>query len=143
MLGACGDTDAYHRAVRAAASDEVVLTGAIHDHDVVDALRFHSRSYVHGHTVGGSNPSLIEALGAGNAVIAHDNPYNRWVAGPAARFFRGVDDLAETFDVLLDDTDTLRTMGEGSRLRHADEFTWDQIAGTYEKLLLEHLPAPR
>ena len=46
----------------------------------MQALRFHSLGYVHGHTVGGTNPSLVEALGAGNPVIAHDNPYNRWVA---------------------------------------------------------------
>ncbi len=43
--------------------------------------------YLHGHTVGGTNPSLVEAMAAGNAVIAHDNVYNRWVAGDAALYF--------------------------------------------------------
>ena len=50
-------------------------------------LRLHSIAYVHGHQVGGTNPSLVEALGAGNAVIAHDNRFNRWVAAAAARYF--------------------------------------------------------
>ena len=70
-----------------AASDEVVFPGAIYDPEVVQALRFHSLAYVHGHTVGGTNPSLVEAMAAGNPVIAHDNVYNRWVAGPAQRYF--------------------------------------------------------
>ena len=48
----------------------------------------HARAYLHGHTVGGTNPSLVEALWAGNAVIAHDNVFNRWTAGAAALFFK-------------------------------------------------------
>ncbi len=36
---------------------------------------------------GGTNPFLVEALGTGNAVLAHANPFNRWVAGPEARYF--------------------------------------------------------
>jgi hypothetical protein len=55
--------------------------------EVVQALRFHARFYVHGHQVGGTNPSLVESLGTGNAVLAHDNAYNRWVAGDAGVYF--------------------------------------------------------
>ena len=63
-----------------------MLPGAIYDQATVKALRYHARAYLHGHTVGGTNPSLVEALAAGNMVIAHDNPYNRWTAGAAAIF---------------------------------------------------------
>ena len=65
----------------------VRFPGALYDPAVVQALRHHARLYVHGHTVGGTNPSLVEALGAGSPVLAHDNVFNRWVAGPGARFF--------------------------------------------------------
>ena len=47
--------------------------GAIYDPDKVAALRYHCAAYLHGHTVGGTNPSLVEAMAAGNAVVAHDN----------------------------------------------------------------------
>ena len=78
----------YHRAgASAAASDEVGFLGAIYDPERVQALRFHSCGYLHGHTVGGTNPSLVEAMAAGNPVIAHDNAYNRWVAQDAALYF--------------------------------------------------------
>jgi hypothetical protein len=62
---------------------------------VVSALRFHSPLYVHGHQVGGTNPSLVEAMGAGSGVLAHGNRYNRWVAGPGARYFEGEQQCAD------------------------------------------------
>jgi len=89
VLGNYQDSNAYHRAMKAAASDEVRFVSAIYDKTVVQALRFHSAAYVHGHQVGGTNPSLVEALGAGNAVVAHDNRFNRWVAGDGAVYFDG------------------------------------------------------
>jgi len=128
-------SDEYHRRVAAAAGQEVVFPGAIYDPQVVRALRFHSSAYLHGHTVGGTNPSLVEAMAAGNPVIAHDNVYNRWVAGPEQRYFSGMEDLAEALDTVLASTATLASMGEASRRRHGEEFTWERIAGQYEALL--------
>lgn len=140
VLGDFLADDAYHREVRDAASDEVVFPGSIYDPEVVTALRFHGRAYLHGHTVGGTNPSLVEAMAAGNPVLAHDNEYNRWVAGPGARFFSGADDLAVTLDDVLDDTQALAAMAGASRERHAQEFTWERVAGQYEELLQRYLP---
>ncbi len=142
VLGTFTPSDPYQRRVLEAAGPEVVFPGAIYDAATLAAVRCHSRVYVHGHTVGGTNPSLVEALGAGNPVIAHDNPYNRWVAGPGAAYFRGVEDLAGHFDRLLGDDVTLRAMAAASRERHAAEFTWPRVAGQYETLLARHLPDP-
>jgi glycosyltransferase involved in cell wall biosynthesis len=95
VLGDVTETDNYHRAVRRVASDEVVFLGRVYDPPTVKALRFHSVCQVHGHTVGGTNPSLVEAMAAGNLVIAHDNPYNRWVAQDAAVYLRTTRDVSE------------------------------------------------
>lgn len=135
------DTDDYHRAVVEAASDEVDFLGAIYDPDEVAALRFHSSGYLHGHTVGGTNPSLVEALAVGNAVVAHDNPYNRWVAGDGALYFETAADAADCIGQLLSDGELRRRLGAASRQRHAEEFTWEHVAGQYEQLLERHLGA--
>ena len=140
------ETDGYHRAVLAAASDEVRFLGAIYEPQVVQALRYHSLAYVHGHTVGGTNPSLVEALGAGNPVIAHDNAYNRWVAQDAAVYFGSVDEVASMFDLVINSPDQVARMRIAARSRHAAEFTWERVAGQYEDLLLnvlESRPAVR
>ncbi|RKS90028.1 glycosyltransferase involved in cell wall biosynthesis [Microbacterium sp. AG790] len=139
VVGPYTDTDPYHLAVRAAASDEVRFPGAIFDADRLAALRLHAAVYVHGHTVGGTNPSLVEAMGAGNAVIAHDNRYNSWVAGPDNAYFHDADDLADKLDELLPNAERLHRMGEASRARYREEFTWEHIGAQYEHALLTAL----
>lgn len=134
------DTNAFHRQVMEVASDEVVFPGAIYEAPVVQALRFHSRFYLHGHRVGGTNPSLVEALGAGCAVIAHDNHFNRWVAGPEAAYFQSEAACAELFDGLLYDSASVERMKSASRARFKDRFTWEQILQEYEGLLSRWYP---
>ena len=103
VLGRLDEGNTYHRAIRAAASEEVLFTGAIYDAATLRALRFHARAYLHGHTVGGTNPSLVEALWAGNAVIAHQNVYNTWTAGPEQFFFSDRTSLETALTAVLTD----------------------------------------
>ena len=133
------DEDPYHAAVIGAASPEVRFLGAIYDKPVVQALRFHSVAYLHGHTVGGTNPSLVEALAAGNPVLAHDNPYNRWVAQDAAVYFADVTDVDRELTAMLRDDQQRALMSKAARERHAEEFTWEYVAGQYEDLLRRYL----
>ncbi len=125
----------YHRQVIEAASEEVLFPGAIYDRDVLEALRLHCRLFIHGHTVGGTNPTLVEALGAGSPVLAHDNVFNRWVAGDGGRYFSDRDGCAAQLDRLLDDDAQLTRMRAAARVRHAERFTWDRVLGTYDTLL--------
>jgi glycosyltransferase involved in cell wall biosynthesis len=139
VVGPYREEDPYARQVRAAGSSEVRFPGPIFDQDRLSALRFHAAWYLHGHTVGGTNPSLVEAMAAGNAVLAHGNVYNRWVAGPGNAYFTSEDDLATLLDVMLPDEDRRRGMGESSRKRYRAEFTWARIGDQYQEALLTAL----
>lgn len=130
----------FHRQVMDAASDEVIFPGAIYEVAVVQALRFYSRFYLHGHRVGGTNPSLVEALGAGCAVIAHDNHFNRWVAGPDAAYFKDEAACSVLFDRLLADEVAVKRMKSASRERFQERFTWEQVLREYEDLLTRWYP---
>lgn len=134
------DEDPYHRSVVESASEEVVFLGAIYDKAEVEALRFHSATYLHGHTVGGTNPSLVEAMAAGNPVIAHDNAYNRWVVDDGGVYFSTENDVAERLDEILTSPIRLEQMSAASLSRYEAEFTWEHVAGQYEQLLLRFLP---
>lgn len=140
VLGNYNDGNAYHRAVKAAAGPEVRFLGAIYDKPVVQALRFHSAAYVHGHQVGGTNPSLVEALGAGNAVIAHDNRFNRWVAGDGARYFSTANGFATLLDELMAAPEQLERMKRSSVSRFENGLTWESILAQYERLLFGFVP---
>jgi glycosyltransferase involved in cell wall biosynthesis len=130
------ETISYHSQVIRAASPEVIFAGAVYDREVVRALRYYARVYIHGHRVGGTNPSLVESLAAENPVIAHDNRFTRWVAGPEQRYFYGSHDLSNLFDEVLDDPVALRRMSAGSRRRWQDSFISTAILSAYENLLL-------
>ena len=130
----------YHAKVLAAASDEVIFLGAIYDKRIVESLRFYSRLYIHGHQVGGTNPSLVEAMGAGSAVLAHDNRFNRWVAGDGAAFFANENGCAKKLSEFLDDDLAIERMRLSSRARFKKLFTWVNVLGQYEHLLSEWYP---
>ncbi|MCJ2140554.1 DUF1972 domain-containing protein [Methylobacterium sp. E-066] len=131
VLGTLKVGNAYHRAVEDAAGLEVLMPGAIYDPEMVQSLRVHARAYLHGHTVGGTNPSLVEALWAGNAVIAHDNPFNRGTAGDGQFYFTDGDSCAAAIERVLADDDAVVAAGKAAR-RQAERFRWDDILAAYE-----------
>lgn len=138
VLGRYSDEIPFQAEVKRIAGPEVVFLGAIYDVNVVSALRLFSRAYVHGHRVGGTNPSLVEALGAGCAVIAHDNLFNRWVAGPRALHFADESQCAGIFEEISNlDQAALSDMRTASRERHREALTWEAVLGQYETLLFE------
>lgn len=140
VLGNYQQDNAFHRAVKAAASAEVRFVGAIYDKAVVQALRFHCAAYVHGHQVGGTNPSLVEALGCGNAVIAHDNRFNRWVVGDGAMYFNGADGFSSCMDALQANPAKLNELRQHGQRRFHEAFTWPDVLQQYEDLLTRYLP---
>lgn len=135
VLGKYDRSHAYQAKVMDAAGDEVVFTGAIYDKPIIGAIRFYSLAYAHGHQVGGTNPSLVEALGAGNPVIAHDNPFNRWVAGDAGIYFSDAQACGAILDALLDDATKRKAMSDAARARWKEAFSWPQILEHYLMLL--------
>lgn len=144
VLGKLSEADPYHRAVRAAGGPDVIFAGAIYEAARVAALRRHARFHIHGHTVGGTNPSLVEALGAGTPVLAHDNVFNRWVAGPDAAYFGDETELRHGIVRLARaPTGQLAAMSERARARHAEAFAWDGIVDAYEGVLRRQLEPAR
>ena len=102
----------------------------------LQSLRVHAAAYLHGHSVGGTNPSLLEALACGSLVIAHDNPFNREVARDAAEYFETPQQLARQLEQMVQ-LPLLERSRRCARAREivAKNYTWDRIADDYEALL--------
>jgi glycosyltransferase involved in cell wall biosynthesis len=132
VLGTLEDGNRYHQAVRAAAGAEVIFAGAIYDRTAVAALRFHARAHCHGHMVGGTNPSLVEALWCGNAVLAHRNRFNLWTAGPDQFFFADDDECERMMERILTDEVAVTRARAAARERAAADFAWADVLGDYE-----------
>ena len=98
-----------------------------YDLDTLYALRSHAAVYVHGHSAGGTNPSLVEAMFFGKPIAAFDVVYNRAATDGKAYYFRNSDGLAN----LLKQTDL---NGEMMKTIAKERYTWKRIAAQYEAL---------
>ena len=89
-------SDSYKRKVNDIIShtnNKVLFLGSIYDIDLLNMFRQNCFAYIHGHSVGGTNPSLLEAMIMRNIIIAHDNEFNREVGDNTILFFKDVNDF--------------------------------------------------
>ena len=106
--------------------------------DKLTAMGLKGDAYFHGHTVGGTNPSLIEALGSTDLNLLVDVGFNKEVAEDCALYWsRKPGSLAK----LVDKTDQMNAdeiaeMGRKAKKRVAEEYTWDKICGQYEDVFV-------
>lgn len=136
VVGSAPYSAAYTRAVQdAAAGDERIrLLGGVFDQELLDALYAHARTYVHGHSVGGTNPSLLRAMGAGTATIAFDVDFNREVLADDAWTFADAAELAAAVEEAEADEGLVIARGIRAHERAASTFRWDDVADGYERL---------
>ena len=95
-------------------------------------------AYFHGHTVGGTNPSLIEALGSTDLNLLVDVGFNKEVAEDCALYWsRKPGSLAKLIDKAdRMSADEIAEMGRRAKKRVAEEYTWDKICGQYENVFV-------
>ncbi|HEY0815451.1 MAG TPA: glycosyltransferase, partial [Pseudonocardia sp.] len=108
--------------------------GSVWDQQVLDALYAGAASYLHGHSVGGTNPSLLRAMGAGAYTIAWDVNFNREVLGGHGDFFDSPRAVAELVEKSEQDPGHAERTGEQARGRAADAYRWEEVATAYEAL---------
>lgn len=117
-------------------SDRIRFLGGIYDKKELKAIRFSCRAYFHGHSVGGTNPSLLEAMGSGNIVLCHDNIYNREVTCDSQFYFSNVNDCLEKINEIdqLSQRD-LDSYESQSLQRIKDYYNWPNIFNKYLAML--------
>jgi glycosyltransferase involved in cell wall biosynthesis len=125
----------YVRHLLALSDDRIRLIGTIYDASKLQALRLFARLYFHGHSAGGTNPSLLEAMGCGNAVIAHDNPFNREVAADAALYFSSSGDIPALLEKVASDSTRRAAMQDAARRIVTERYTWESVTEAYLSLL--------
>ena len=139
VLGNFSDANKYHKLVRSEASKEVIFPGAIYEKKIIRALRKFARFYAHGHRVGGTNPSLVEALGAGSAVMANDNEFNKWVAKNAAVYFKSENEIEHLIDALFGDDLLVSNLRKCARMEFEENLTWPKVLSEYQELLTQEM----
>lgn len=107
--------------------NNIEMIDSLYDLDVLYVLRKNAGWYVHGHSAGGTNPSLVEAMFFGRPIVAYDVVYNRETTGEKALYFKTADDICELLS--HDDLNC-----EDLRLLAEERYKWSYIAKAYERL---------
>lgn len=115
------------------------LVGTVYDEALLHGLRRSAHGYLHGHTVGGTNPGLLEAMADGSICLVRDVAFNREVALDAALYWSGE---AEDLRKLLERTDAmskekLAPLGLRARARMESAYRWDAIAEGYLRIFTD------
>lgn len=117
----------------------IKFVGTVYDQELLMKIRENAYGYFHGHEVGGTNPSLLEALGSTRLNLLLDVGFNREVAEDAAIYWNkedgnlaGLIDCADSFS-----EEEMEAFGEKARKRIAEAYSWEYICGRYEETFLE------
>ena len=125
----------YGRELKARYGDspKILLLDPIYDPDALYAVRARASVYLHGHSAGGTNPSLVEMMHFGVPVFAHGCSFNRHTTEGKARYFSSAAELAEKLCNL--DPEDAAQIGSNMREIAKRKYTWDQIGKAYFELL--------
>ncbi len=140
VVGSAPYSQWYVEQVRAAAlgDQRIRLLGSIYDQLLLDQLYGNALTYIHGHSVGGTNPSLLRAMGAGAPVLGYDVEFTHEVTAEQALFWGDAAELT----TLLDSVSTgaidqqLRELSDRGRARISEVYQWDSVTDQYEELIL-------
>jgi glycosyltransferase involved in cell wall biosynthesis len=138
IAGGANYDSPFHRKLRDLANERVVFTGHINDQRVIKELHCNCFAYVHGHSVGGTNPSLLKAMGYGNCILALDTVFNSEVLGGTGLLFsKDSAAVADAMRRIEGDPSLVAKLRRGGPQRIAAEYTWDKISAQYDALFRE------
>ena len=127
--------DDFGRSLKRYASDKIIFLNAIYEKAALFSLRKNCLAYIHGHSVGGTNPSLLEAMAAGNVCICHDNEFNRETTESKLFYFNNEVELADRIKQATELSENERSKyAEIARKRISDYYNWERITDEYLEL---------
>lgn len=115
----------------------IKFMGGIYNIDHLNNLRYYSKVYFHGHSVGGTNPSLLEAMASKALVLAHNNDFNKGVLRENAFYFSNPQEVAHLLETVKKD-DNLQLI-ENNYNAIIRDFNWEKINGDYLRFFEECL----
>ncbi|MET4898837.1 DUF1972 domain-containing protein [Sphingomonadaceae bacterium jetA1] len=113
----------------------IKILDPVYEPKALYALRHHASAYIHGHSAGGTNPSLVEMMILGKPVLAYDCVYNRYTTENSARYF----DSEATLATLVNSSEWPLDDAEGLTMRDiaSRRYTWDIVGRQYFDVMLE------
>ena len=136
VLGDTGNRFGKFITNRFANDDRIQFKGAIFDTPKVRWLQNNSYLYFHGHSVGGTNPSLLEAMGSEALIAAHNNPFNKSVLSTDAYYFSNAAEVTQIVQNVQRKSHE-KTMVSNNLHKIQCQFNWERVIDEYEEFIVE------
>lgn len=133
VVGSAPYSAAYVQRVHAAADSRVIFLGGVWDQELLNQLYANAFVYWHGHSVGGTNPSLLRAIGAGTATNAYNVAFNEEVLLGSGRYFSNSNDVRHLVEIAENDPAEVHDRGKKA-YKESLRYDWDEVAHAYERL---------
>jgi hypothetical protein len=122
-------------------SSKIVFFGAIYDLQLLNSLRFYSFLYFHGHSVGGTNPSLLEAMASYSLIVAHENIFNKAILETDAFYFSAPEDIQKLLSSGVERSN-YDYMLQHNAEKIKTSYSWNHILNLLENLLIHAMEKP-
>lgn len=114
----------------------IVFTGSIYNEDEIHTLKLYSELYFHGHSVGGTNPCLLEAMASKSLIAAHHNDFNKSILRDNAFYFSNPAEVKALIEGTVRNPQT-QSMIDNNLQKIMDHYNWDSIVDQYENFMIE------
>lgn len=122
----------YVKSLQNSANENVLFLGGIYNKQELEIVRANALDYLHGHSVGGTNPSLLEAMASKNLCICHDNIFNREVVGENGCYFANETDVQILLVDIEKDSAKFDAMRTGVFQKILSYYTWEAMTKKYD-----------
>ncbi len=113
---------------------QIIFVQALYDARKLHSLKRNCSLYFHGHSCGGTNPSLLEAMADGALICAHHNPFNMAILGKDAFYFTSTGDIKNTIEDFSNGEDE-KMMIKHNQKKIEEQYNWPMIVSAYENLI--------
>jgi glycosyltransferase involved in cell wall biosynthesis len=115
--------------------NRLLFVGGVYNKEEIDSLRYFSIGYFHGHSVGGTNPSLLEAMATSCFIMAHDNPFNRAILEESACYFLRHENITNWVDFIeINRKKAVEQYMESNIFKIKNLYSWKKIVNDHEAL---------
>jgi len=132
VVGKCENSYSKFLKEKYKTQTSIKFIGGIYEDEVLNNLRYHAKYYFHGHSVGGTNPSLLEAMASNSSIVAHQNVFNQSILEDDALYFKTSSDVMK---ILNENSSPLnKQMKENNLAKVKKYYNWEIINKSYEDL---------
>lgn len=122
----------------------ITALGNVKNEEFLNNLWAYAGVYFHGHSVGGTNPALVQAMASGCPIVAYDSIFNREVLGDAGLFTDALPSLmAKKFEEVLLNRKLQAELAQKAQLRARQYYAWSNVVNNYEKLMISEYSQKR